>query len=230
MVGRGERGRRSRRIGSVHELCGSAIDGRRAGPLPLASVDVTSFSASTASRRPLAVPSAALLGLGGDETVRRVDPVVPATRRVRLVSHLVPIPPIHDRLCPSHRAEGSDPSSFTDRALPGTAAGVDDGVVVFPRAMREDAFFEMGPEALDRVELGREGRETDRFRVFEQDEVAGVVPTGPVDQQQRTGVRRHLAAELVEEGPHRRGPDDRRHEAEGGVGLGADRVEQLEYP
>ena len=54
------------------------------------------------------------------------------------------------------------------------------------------------------------------------------MPAGSVHNEQRVRAWGHLAAELVEEGLHDVGPDDRQDQAEGGVALRADRAEQVD--
>ena len=54
------------------------------------------------------------------------------------------------------------------------------------------------------------------------------MPAGAVHNEQGVGVWGHLAAELVEEGLHDVGPDDRQDQAEGGIALGADGAEEID--
>ncbi|MDV7402418.1 hypothetical protein RZS08_63945, partial [Arthrospira platensis SPKY1] len=60
------------------------------------------------------------------------------------------------------------------------------------------------------------------------DEVVGAVPAGLVQNEERVSVRGDLRAELVEEGLHRCGRDDRQDQAESGVTFGADGAEQID--
>lgn len=94
--------------------------------------------------------------------------------------------------------------------------------------MRQEAFLEVEPETLDAVEFGRVGRQEDRCQVIGNNEVFGAVPTRTVHQQQSVSFRCELVAELVEEGLHRIGRDDRQHQPEGGVAFGTDGAEQVD--
>ena len=50
-------------------------------------------------------------------------------------------------------ADGHDGLGLCDEAVPGVAAGVEDGVVVFEDAVREPVLAEVLPDVLDRVQL-----------------------------------------------------------------------------
>ena len=54
------------------------------------------------------------------------------------------------------------------------------------------------------------------------------MPACSIHDEQRVGAGAHLGTELVEEGLHDVGPDDRQHQAEGGVALGADGAEEVD--
>jgi hypothetical protein len=127
-----------------------------------------------------------------------------------------------------HRAEGFDPAGIAGDALPSLADGIDDGVVVGPEAVREEAFLEVEPEALYGVQLGGVGGQEDGGDVLGHDEVARAMPAGAVHNEHGVRAWGHLAAELVEEGLHDVGPDDRQDQAEGGVALRADGAEQVD--
>jgi hypothetical protein len=90
-------------------------------------------------------------------TYRLIEPVLPADAIIATSTSgilLILTPLIFDRFCPFDRTKGFDSPDLVGDALPSSADGVDDGVVVRPQAMREEAFFEVEPETLDGVELG----------------------------------------------------------------------------
>jgi hypothetical protein len=63
-------------------------------------------------------------------------------------------------LDPGLVAQGAEPSGLGDKAVPGLAAGVDDGPVIREHAQRREALAQVQPDALDRVEKlwgGRRG-------------------------------------------------------------------------
>ena len=135
---------------------------------------------------------------------------------------VIPTPLIFDLFCPFHRTEGFDPAGIAGDPLPSLADGIDDGVVVGPEAMGEKAFLQVEPEALDSVQLWRVGRQECGGDVLGHDQVARAVPAGAVHNQQGVRAGGDLAAELVEEGLHDVGRDDRQNQAESGITLGAD--------
>jgi nucleoside-diphosphate-sugar epimerase len=68
---------------------------------------------------------------------------------------LISTPLSADRRGPVERAEGADMAGFVEQRVPGRAAGVEDGVVTRPQAVREEALAQIQPDPLDGVELGR---------------------------------------------------------------------------
>src|SRR3954464_9219119 len=68
--------------------------------------------------------------------------------------------------------------------VPGLTAGLDDGVIVLEPAVREEAFAQVEPDALDRVQLGAVRRQRNRSDVGGDDEVLGAMPSGLVHDQQ----------------------------------------------
>jgi hypothetical protein len=79
-------------------------------------------------------------------------------------------------------------------------------------AEREEALAQVEPNALDRVEFGRVGREDDKGDVRGHDEVAAQVPAGAVDDHDEMRVRRAGSGDLIEEDLHRRGVDGWQHQ------------------
>ena len=88
-----------------------------------------------------------------------------AHRRASLNNVFIPTPLSTDRRGPVEGAEGADAAGFVAEAVPGGAAGVEDVVVARPEAVREEALAQVEPDPLDRVQLGRVGRQEDRGEV-----------------------------------------------------------------
>ena len=67
--------------------------------------------------------------------------------------------------CPVEGAERADAAGFAAEPGPGGTAGVEDVIVGWPEAVREEALAQVEPDPLDGVELGGVGRQEDRGEV-----------------------------------------------------------------
>jgi hypothetical protein len=92
-----------------------------------------------------------------------------------------------------------------DEVHPRLACGVDDGVVGFEDAVGEPVRAEILPDVLDRVEFGDARGQQDRRDVGGPVEVAGGVPSGPVEQQHGVSALGDVSRDLVEMELHRLG-------------------------
>ncbi len=84
----------------------------------------------------------------------------------RFLARLIPLPLNFDRgdgadqlFQPRIAAQCGDAAGFGGELVPGHAGRIDDRLVVVEQAVREVALLEVEPDALDRVELGRVGRQ-----------------------------------------------------------------------
>ena len=86
-------------------------------------------------------------------------------------------------------ARGSDASGLGEQVIPGIAAGIDDLGGIGEDAVGEAVVPEVEPEALDRVQLGRIGRQEHQAEIGRHHQVAADVPAGLVHQDDgmRTG-------------------------------------------
>jgi hypothetical protein len=103
----------------------------------------------------------------------------------------------------------------------------DDVVVSLEDPVREAVVAEELPDVLDRVQLGRPGRQGQERDVSGHDERAGEMPACPVEDEDGVGVRRHRAADLEEMLLHRLRVAER-HDDAGALARGrADRTEDV---
>src|SRR3972149_6314487 len=86
--------------------------------------------------------------------------------------------------CTPPRPRGSGPIFPTWRStgVPGNAGGVDDGIVVIEQTVREEALLEIEPQPLDRIELGRVGRQLQQRDVAGYLKIVGDVPSGLIGE------------------------------------------------
>jgi len=70
-----------------------------------------------------------------------------------------------------------------DEVSPGFACGVDDGVVIFEHGVREPVLAQILPDVLDRVQLGRTGRQENGRDVVRHVELARRMPSGAIEKQ-----------------------------------------------
>src|SRR4051795_10933115 len=134
---------------------------------------------------------------------------------------------VGDRSGPLATGDRGEPVGRGHEPVPRLAAGRDDGVVALPDAMAELVLPQVLPDVLDRVQLGRVGRERQEGEVLGDGKVAGAVPTGAVEHDHRVRAGRDVVADLrqvqagglgVGVGQDQRGTDGP---------LGADRAEQV---
>src|SRR5438046_9717697 len=106
-------------------------------------------------------------------------PASPSTRtRSGDLSGLIPTALVGDRFGPLAAGDRGEAVGRGHEPVPRLAAGRDDGVVALPDAMAELVLAQVLPDVLDRVQLGRVGRERQQGEVPGDGEVAGAVPPG----------------------------------------------------
>ena len=93
--------------------------------------------------------------------------------------------------------------------------------------MGEEALFEVEPHALDRVELGRVGRQRLQRDVVGYAQIARAVPAGAIEHHDHVVVFADGGGEAVEELLHRLGVGVRHDEGEAVVGAGLDGREDV---
>ena len=86
--------------------------------------------------------------------------------------------------------------------------------------MREESFLEVEPDALDRIQFGRVGRQRNQGDIGRNGEVVGAMPTGPIEDHHRMVVIGDGFRKAVKEGLHRRRVGIGHHQREGVVGAG----------
>ena len=134
------------------------------------------------------------------------------------------IPPLlsFDLWDPRVGAERLDASHLVPQSVPRVAGGPDDGLVVGVQAVGEEALLEVEPHALDRVELGRVGRQRLQRDVVGYAQIARAVPAGAIEHHDHVVVFADGGGEAVEELLHRLGVGVRHDEGEAVVGAGLD--------
>ena len=130
-------------------------------------------------------------------------------------------------MCPISHSNGHDGFGLFDELVPGLAPGLDDGVVVFEDAVREPVLAQVLPGVLDRVQLGRAGRQQDDGEVFRDLEFVGAVPSGAVHQDHAMGLGGDIPADLVEMHLHGACVGEGQHEGGALAPPGADGAEQV---
>ena len=103
----------------------------------------------------------------------------------------------------------------------------DDVVVACEDAVREPVVAHELPDVLDRVELGRARRQRQEGDVVRDDERAGEMPPGFVEDQYGMGVLGDHGADLDEMRLHRLGVAERHDEPRALAFAGADRAEHI---
>ena len=139
------------------------------------------------------------------------------------------IPPLlsFDLWDPRVGAERLDASHLVAQSVPRVAGGLDDGLVVGVQAVGEEALLEVEPHALDRVELGRVGRQRLQRDVVGYAQIARAVPAGAIEHHDHVVVFADGGGEAVEELLHRLGVGVRHDEGEAVVGAGLDGREDV---
>ncbi len=116
---------------------------------------------------------------------------------------------------PISHSDGHDGFGLIAELVPGLAASLDDGVVVFENEVLEPVLTQVLPDVLDRDQLGRAGRQQEDGEVFRDLEFAGDVPSGTIHQDDGVSLGGDVAADLVKmylhgtcvgEGQHEGGP------------------------
>ena len=100
-------------------------------------------------------------------------------------------------------------------AVPGVAAGGDDGVVGVEDAGVEEVVFEELPQILDRVELRAVGRQWQQADVVGHAQPLGAMPASLVEDHHGVGIHSDLGRDLGQMQVHGRGLDQREDERGG---------------
>ena len=88
---------------------------------------------------------------------------------------------------------------LSGECVPGIAAGIDDGVVVFEDAIAELVLAQVLPDILDWIEFGRIGRQFEQADVGWHIELAaGLMPAGAIKQHDGVASCRDFSADLGE--------------------------------
>src|SRR5690349_12007160 len=134
---------------------------------------------------------------------------------------------VGDRFGPLAAGDRGEPVRRRHEPVPRLAAGRGAAVVALPDAMAELVLAQVLPDVLDRVQLGRVGRERQQGEVPGDGEVAGAVPPGAVEHAHAVRPGRDRAADLdeVQAGGRRVGVGQDQGGADGP--LRADRAEQV---
>jgi hypothetical protein len=120
---------------------------------------------------------------------------------------------------PFSSSDGSDAPGLIDEVVPGGAAVSDDVVVAGEDAVREMVVAQELPDVLDRVQLGRAGRQRQERDVAWHVERPGEMPSGLVEQEDGMGAARHHGADLGKMRLHGFGVAER-HDEPGALALG----------
>ncbi len=146
---------------------------------------------------------------------------------IGLLGGLIPTALIFDR-CPFACGDGDDPLGVADEAVPGVAAGVNDGEIVVPHGHAEAVAAEIFPHVLHRVEFGCiwwQRQETDILRHGQPP--AGLVPTGAVADDHAMCIGADPLADFSQMDAHCLAADPRHDDGGADGPLRADRAEQI---
>src|SRR3954469_793643 len=153
-----------------------------------------------------------------------------ATRKERAI---IPARLMIDTWDPGIAGYGSQSFGVGDHGVSGLTGGRDEGALVLKPAVREEAFAQVEPDALDRVQLGAVSRQRNRSDVGGDDEVLGAMPSGLVHDQQDLDVGGQGLGEIVKKADHRLGVGfwhDQGEVGAGGRAHGGEKVGGLEAP
>jgi len=116
-----------------------------------------------------------------------------------------------------------------ERWLDDLVSGIGDfpSLAIVRQAVGEEALLEVEPHALDRVELGRVGRQRLQRDVVGYAQIARAVPAGAIEHHDHVVVFADGGGEAVEELLHRLGVGVRHDEGEAVVGAGLDGREDV---
>jgi hypothetical protein len=118
-----------------------------------------------------------------------------------------------------------DAAGFGEEAVPGVATGVDNLGGVVEDAVGELVILEVEPEPLDRVELGRIGRQEYWGDVGRHDQFTGDMPACPVHQHDGVCAGSDGLGQFGEEEVHRGGVEPGHHQRHTGVARGTYRAD-----
>src|SRR6516162_11797739 len=88
--------------------------------------------------------------------------------------------------------------------VPGVAGGIHDSIVIVEQPVREEAFLEVEPDALYRVQFGRIGWQRNQGDVVRNSEVIRTMPAGLIERHHDVLVLSNGFGETVQKDLHRR--------------------------
>jgi hypothetical protein len=91
------------------------------------------------------------------------------------------------------------------QAVPGSACGVSDGIVIVKQAMREEAFFQIKPDTLDWVQLWGVCRQRDEGHVRRHGEAVRTMPACLIEDHRSVFVLGEGLCKAIQEHLHRIG-------------------------
>lgn len=130
-------------------------------------------------------------------------------------------------MSPVAQADGHEGLALCEEAVPGVASGVEDDVVGFEDAVGQPGLAQVLLEVLDRVQLGRPGRQQIDREALRDGQLVGLVPAGAIHQDDGVGAGGDSAADLIEVELHHGGVGPGQHESRTFAQPRADRAEQV---
>src|SRR5215207_3533089 len=125
-------------------------------------------------------------------------------------------------------SDRGDPLGLGVEPEPCFGAGIDDRLVGIEHAVAELVAAQVGPDVLERVQLGAVRRQVQQGDVVGHAQpAAGPVPSGAVDGQHGMGARGDVGADLGQVQVHHVGVGERQHERGASAAGWADRAEQV---
>ena len=116
-----------------------------------------------------------------------------------------------------------------DQAVPGGAAGLDDGLVGIPSAVAQEILAKELPDVFGGIEfrgIGRQGHQGDIFGEVEP--AAGLMPPGAIENEDGVGAWPNALADLRKMQVHGLGIDGGQNEGRAHAAVGTDGAEQID--
>ncbi len=95
-------------------------------------------------------------------------------------------------MCPFPPSDGHDLPWLIDELVPGLAAQGDDLVIGYEDPVRQPVVAHELPYVFDRIEFWRSRRQGQERDVGRDHKLVRGMPSGPVDDEEGMGARRHL--------------------------------------
>jgi len=111
--------------------------------------------------------------------------------------------------------------------VPGFAAVIDDIVWVEEDPVGEPVVAQELPDVLDWIELGASGREGDERQIVRDIELAGGMPSRPIEKEDGVTPRRNILGDFIQMQLHRLGIALRQDQADRLAFLRTDRAEDI---